>query len=150
MKTTKRFEQAVIKLYNAFHKGELDAWDCMACAVGNICNNNPSWASFYNGVYLYKSMPCEEPEVSKFPDKDLNKVIIESGYSAYQLAKIETIFLKGMPTLDKETKDQQFNGLCAVVEYLCELDNIPNIMDYTSLFETEENAPKKELTEVFI
>ena len=48
---------------------------------------------------------------------------------------------------DLETdKEQQFKGLCAVVEYLCELDGIPNVMDYTSLFETKEGKPVKELT----
>lgn len=40
MKTTKRFDNAVTKLYNAFHNGELNAMDCTMCAVGNMCDNN--------------------------------------------------------------------------------------------------------------
>lgn len=37
---SERFTNAVTKLYNAFHKGTLNAWDCKACAVGNICDNS--------------------------------------------------------------------------------------------------------------
>ena len=46
MKTTERFEKAVTKLYNAFHKGKLNAMYCDACAVGNMCDNDSSWASY--------------------------------------------------------------------------------------------------------
>ena len=42
-------------------------------------------------------------------------------------------------------KQTQFKGLEAVINYLCELDNIPNIMEYTSLFEYQDNKPLKEL-----
>ena len=34
METPKRLEQALIKLYNAFHNNRLDPEDCTACAVG--------------------------------------------------------------------------------------------------------------------
>ena len=44
MKTTKRFEKAVTRLYDAFHNGELYAYDCSKCAVGNMCNGNSAWA----------------------------------------------------------------------------------------------------------
>lgn len=52
-------------------------------------------------------------------------------------------------TTENTSKDEQFKGLCAVVEYLCELEGIPNVMDYTCLFETDNNEPKHQLTEVF-
>ena len=38
-------------------------------------------------------------------------------------------------------KDVLFNGLNAVVTYLCELDNIPNVMDYSKIFEQEGGYP---------
>ncbi|MBO6632862.1 MAG: Na(+)-translocating NADH-quinone reductase subunit F, partial [Psychroserpens sp.] len=43
-------------------------------------------------------------------------------------------------------KDLLFNGLSEVVRFLCQLDGVPNVMDYTKLFETENNRPKYELT----
>jgi hypothetical protein len=49
MKTTERFENAVMKLYNAFHRNELNANNCQMCAVGNICDNNYQWDSL--GVF---------------------------------------------------------------------------------------------------
>lgn len=43
------------------------------------------------------------------------------------------------------TPNLRQKGFFAVVEYLCELDGIPNVMDYTCLFETENEKPKYEL-----
>lgn len=43
MKTTKRLEHALIKLYNAYHNDQLNPEDCTACAVGNILDNHESW-----------------------------------------------------------------------------------------------------------
>ena len=35
-----RLENAITKLYNAFHNGELNSLDCRHCAVGNLCDNS--------------------------------------------------------------------------------------------------------------
>ena len=56
MKTTKRFEDAVTKLYTAFHEGKLDAFDCSACAVGNMLDNEGSWGN-YIGTFHFCSCP---------------------------------------------------------------------------------------------
>ena len=45
----------------------------------------------------------------------------------------------------EHSKHHQFKGLEAVVKYLCELDGIPNVMDYTSLFESVNDKPVNEL-----
>lgn len=143
MKTTPRFDAAVSKLYNAFHNGTLNAMDCKACAVGNICDNTSDWA--YNN---FKT---------------------NTGYSANELEEIESLFMSGSKPNGKcwfdfdkkylgkgyygwdakfvksENEDLVFFAMCKVIEYLCELDNIPNIMDYTRLFETENNQPKYQL-----
>ena len=42
-------------------------------------------------------------------------------------------------------KDLLFNGLNTTIEFLCKLDNIPDVMDYSKLFEFENDAPKYEL-----
>ena len=43
MKTPKRLENALVKLYEAFHNNTLNPEDCTACAVGNILDNHDSW-----------------------------------------------------------------------------------------------------------
>lgn len=141
MLTSKRFTNAVTKLYNAFHEGILESLDCKACAVGNICNNSLEWVGHYN--------------------------VPESGYSIDELRTIERVFmfgtrkiigriengdLKWMPQeVQSSKKDNKvFEALCAVVEYLCELEGIPNVMDYKALFETEADQPKHKLETVFV
>ena len=44
MKTTKRFEESVAKLYEAFNTGKLNAFDCRACAIGNMLGTGEDWA----------------------------------------------------------------------------------------------------------
>lgn len=146
MKTTLRFENAVSKLYRAFHADELSAWDCTACAVGNICNNSGSWSHIR---MLNDDLLISYP-LKKNWAPDTESVVESTGYSAQELIKIELVFLKAIGAQsDGIDKDDQFKGLCAVVKYLCNLDGIPNIMDFTSLFETENDTPKRQLQEVF-
>jgi hypothetical protein len=76
-----------------------------------------------------------------------------NGYTPLELLQIEVEFLKGcgysLPLdrhckkprdpIDKETL---FYGLSKAVEFLCKLDGVDNIMDYSKLFEFEYNNPK--------
>ena len=147
MKTTKRFDRAVIKLYNAFHNGTLNAMDCEECAVGNICDNSDEWA--INDKFDLNN---------KWNNRPIPKHIeISTGYSKKELETIETLFVYGVKNgyqykhkhegaNERKDKEIQFKGLCAVVEYLCELDGIKNVLDYTKLFETENDKPKYQLT----
>lgn len=144
-----RFTRAIEKLYTAFHKGELKATDSCACAVGNICNNKRGWNDTNNFV--------EENYVkgSNYYDAEVFLKEENVGYNFIEIATIEKIFLTSMGYCIpfnifvwrsiNETKETQFKGLCAVVEYLCELDGIPNVMDFSKLFETEDNVAKYEL-----
>ena len=153
MKLPIRLENAITKLYTAFHDGTFNVWSCQACAVGNICGSD-DWKHILS--------PLNRPNnfrLSVFPNRkesDFNEItmtesMIKSGYTAFELSKIEKVFIDNHNLLasdDSECnirKTCQYNGLCAVVEYLCELDNIPNVMDYTKLFETEGGRPKYEL-----
>lgn len=148
MKTTKRFDNAVIKLYNAFHENRLVAMDCTACAVGNLCDNSRAWIDH---PILSEARALDETNINEFVDVPN---IMGTNYSALELAQIENLFMFGykleinykkkdcISIKFPDLKERHFVGLCAVIEYLCELDNIENVMDYTKLFETEENAPK--------
>lgn len=144
MKLPIRLENAITKLYTAFHEGVLDALDCKMCAVGNICGGE-NWDTIplfaRNTIF---NISGREWFTKEEIDEGM-KEIKRSGYSVEEMVKVELIFLNACERL-RGTKEQQFKGLCAVVEYLCELDNIPNVMDYTKLFETENNEPKYQLT----
>jgi hypothetical protein len=149
MKTTKRFEDAVTKLYTAFHNGELDAMDCKHCAVGNMCNNSDEWINI--GLHLIGSfyrISYDFINKTGYSNQELNKIeyiFIYGGEKKLFLNNISNIDVRlGMQT-KQEQLDLQFKGLCAVIEYLCKLDNIPNVLDFKCLFETEDNKPVNQL-----
>lgn len=148
MKHSERFTNAVTKLYNAFHNGTLNAWDCTMCAVGSICDNTASWALFRVDGFNTGEANYVTPKTGylKHAKDSVEKSL---GYSPVELINIEKIFLdnfNGKASNLRRDKEAQFNGLCAVVGYLCELEGIPNVMDYGKLFETEDNKPKYELS----
>jgi hypothetical protein len=132
---TPRLERAITKLYNAFHKGELEAGDCSKCAVGNLCDNESDWR-YINEYEMFSEYHNGYSAIEK------------TGYSVKEIMDIEHLFMYGVkrdaPGWDwnafkGKDKELQFKGLCAVVEYLCELDNVPNVMDIKSLFEYDNN-----------
>jgi hypothetical protein len=106
-----RFENAALKLYNAFNKGELNAMDTCACAVGNLCNNEDFWTG---------------SNYKPFKTKNI------TGYDMEEIKNIENLFMFGERDINKRalwnaqsmTKENQYNALMAVLEYLSELDNI--------------------------
>ena len=126
-----RLETAVTKLYNAYHNNELDAYQCSACAVGNILGH---------GAWLLH-VPCEDHFFASSHPYITNNC---SGYSIIELMNVERLFLTEIVG-SKQTKETQFNGLEAVVKYLCELEGVENFMDYTKLFETNEDKAIHEL-----
>lgn len=148
MNTPKRLENALIKLYNAFHNNTLNPEDCTACAVGNILDNHDSWKHLSNqhgSLQLSYVGRVHQNLGRKF-----------NGYSPQEILQIEKIFLEACgfktPLCHYNPKPQNptdkevlFKGLCNVVAYLCELDHVSNVMDYSKLFEYENNVPKYHL-----
>ncbi|MEM0519621.1 MULTISPECIES: Na(+)-translocating NADH-quinone reductase subunit F [Aequorivita] len=152
MKTTKRLDNALTKLYVAFHENMLNPECCMHCAVGNICNNTDSWkhlSDAHGSLQLNYVGLVHEKLGRKF-----------YGYSPLELLNIEAEFLKGCGyTLplnyrnskpkNPTSKDTLLKGLSAATAYLCKLDNVQNVMDYSSLFITEKpNTISKQLARV--
>jgi hypothetical protein len=145
----KRFTRAIEKLYTAFHEGNLNAMYTCACAVGNICNNKSGWNMTDNFDEKNYNHNADHSKAEAFLKQE------NIGYGFVEIATIEKLFLTAMgyslpfnSFIWKsviQTKETQFKGLCAVVEYLCELDGIPNVMDFSKLFETEDNVAKYEL-----
>ena len=148
MKTSRRLDSAIKKLYNAFHNNELQPECCKQCAVGNILDKTDSWkhlSDSHGAIELNYIGKVHQTLGRKF-----------NGYSPLELLKIEATFLEAcgykLPVYYKNEKPQNttnkdllFNGLSEVIKLLCEFDNVSNIMDYTKLFEFDDNTPKYEL-----
>ena len=144
MKTSKRLEQALTKLYNAYHNKQLNPEDCAACAVGNILDNHDSWKHLSND---HGSL-----ELSYVGRVHQNLGRKFNGYTPLEILKIEKVFLEacGFETplchyntkpKNPTTNDVLFNGLCAVISLLCELDQVEDLMDLSKLFEQENGEP---------
>jgi len=131
MKTTKRFEESATKLYSAFNEGTLNAMDCTFCAVGNLCNNETYWSKLYDEATGKDNIP-DEVKVKKV-----------TGYNMDEINNIESLFMYGTIAGTTRlwhpqdmTKENQFDGLMAVLNYLAELDNIQSIEQQYNKFKT--------------
>lgn len=137
--TSKRFDEALKKLYAAFHNKTLNPENCKQCAVGNILDNNDNWRHMTD---LHGS---NRLNYVGLVHQNLGRRF--NGYSPIELLKIEASFLEGCGyRLGKtychkpdyyKNQDILFNGLNAVVATLCELDGVKNVMDCSSLFDYE-------------
>ncbi len=118
----KRFENAALLLYNAFNEGTLNQNSCKACAVGNLLGH-AFWAGSNNLQYVndFVSKGSRETIIIRKPDKNT------SNYTINELTKIEQIFLDNFLVIlvkEEKSKDNQYNALMNVLEYLAELDGI--------------------------
>lgn len=126
----KRLEIAVDKLAKAFLNEELNAYDCSACAVGNICDGDRNWNAFIVlGVYH----PNGRINDLCVLNKGL-KTIKNSNYLPEELATIERTFLDAISDyrkknsisneykiykLDKNFREEaNYAGLVAVIDLL--------------------------------
>lgn len=151
MKTPKRLEQALIKLYNAYHQNRLNPEDCTACAVGNMLDNFDSWK--------YLTLQHGSLNLSYVGKVHQNLGRKFNGYCPQEILQVEKVFLEacGFKTplchynkkpQNPTDKDVLFNGLCAVVDLLCSLDHVQNPMNYYKLFEHDKNDPVYKLESI--
>lgn len=147
MKTTERLDAALEKLYTAFHNDTLNPECCNNCAVGNICNHTDSWK------HLSDDHGSLRLNYVGLVHQNLGRKF--QGYTPKELLGIEYEFLKGCGyTLplnhksrrpkDPTSKDTLFKGLAACIAYLCDLDNVENVMDYTALFQNKGNREERQ------
>lgn len=135
MKTSKRFNNAISKLVTAFFNDKLEKGICTACAVGNICNGASYWVSAFYTVLGHQTINPENY-------KELTKETIDkTGYSWEELAKVEKAFecntkIHGnsyYKFTKKQIAEDQYKGLMAVVDVLCEIENI-DPKEYKDMF----------------
>ncbi len=153
-KTPERFNRAMKALIQAFFNDKLSKGDCTKCAIGNMCGGSRDWqAIFYTGEDLFGNI-TQKIEPDNYIDAYIDKygsmlypksVIDKTGYTWQELAKVEKAFeLATIISHDRykmitksSIMQDQFNGLMAVVEVLCEIDNIDPI-EYKQAFEYNE------------
>jgi len=126
---SQRFESAVNKLVNAYFKGTLEPGSCAKCAVGNICGAD------YTSMW-YSALLCvrEDISIGNFERKVIDGVINSTGYSIHEIDEIEKAFEKS--TGVEDTEENQYKGLCAVFDKLCELEGISDSKPYKEMLET--------------
>jgi len=148
MTTSKRFDAAIQKLYLAFHNNTLNPECCKQCAVGNILDGTESWKHLsddHGGTQLNYLGKVHQHLGRRF-----------NGYTPQELLTIESLFLKACGyTIPLHYKNQKpdnvtdkailFKGLSAVITYLCQLDGITNVMNYSQLFTYEQASSQPQL-----
>lgn len=149
MSNSFRFNNAVNKLYNAFHKKTLNPEDCKQCAVGNILDQKDFWQ------HLTDKHGTTKLNYLGLLHQNLGRKF--NGYSPIELLHIESAFLKGcgyhftnrnrLYKPDRINDNNLFSGLCEVVSELCRLDGVANVMDCSMLFAFETTKSNFELAE---
>ncbi|NIK91306.1 Na(+)-translocating NADH-quinone reductase subunit F [Mangrovimonas sp. CR14] len=145
MRTSNRFNCAIEKLYQAFHSNRLHPECCKQCAVGNILDGQDFWKHLsddHGSTQLNLLGKLHQAKGKRF-----------NGYTPQELLYIEVSFLNAcgyeLPVHyrnnkpdNPQDKDLLFQGLSAVVSTLCELDQIPDVMDCTQLFKFRAKSKK--------
>lgn len=138
MKASKRFNNAIEKLYQAFYNSTLNPDCCLQCAVGNICDNTDAWR------HLTPAHGSTELSYLGELNEAFGRRI--AGYKPSELLRLEAVFLRAsgyeLPITHTSrkpkkpvSKDVLFKGLTAAVGYLCELEGISDVMDCSKLFD---------------
>lgn len=151
MKTSKRFDRAIQKLYNAFHEGSLNPECCKQCAVGNICENTDTWR------LLTEAHGSTQLSYLGRLNEGFGRRVF--GYTPTELLHIEAVFLNAcgyeLPFTHHSykpeaplSKDDLFKGLSATVSFLCKLDGIADVMDCSELFDFVPSESAHNLVEV--
>lgn len=143
-----RFKNAVDALVYSFFNDTLAKMSCASCAVGNMV----AWSHGYKkqnisdscaiiGTY-FSSYDWTEAVWNGYEDDDEILVISKTGYSAKELYRVEEAFEHAteISYLDYHSHSKsvimqdQYNGLMAVLEVLCEIEGIEDPSEYKELF----------------
>ena len=142
MKATKRFTEAIIKLYSAYYQEKLIPNYGDYCAVGTICDNTAKWVHFTD---LHGSK-----QLNYVGKVHQNIGTNYNGYSPQELLNIEAVFLKAcgyqLPLksrIPKNINTDLFYALEKVIDYLAEMDGVSNFMKLSKTITGFEDIEKK-------
>ena len=123
-----RFNIAINKLYGAYTSGKLNPDSVTHCVVGTICDHSPVWSFMIDNH--------RNPQLNTLGKLHQNFGKRFNGYTPSELLKIESAFLNGCDYHNLIGKDKRniyknsdviFNGLIAVISFLCQLEEINDI-----------------------
>lgn len=145
---TTRFKNAIDALVYAFFNDTLGKGHCAACALGNIV----AWSHGYKKKHIkdacripgtmYQSDDWTEAVWHRGQEEDDLLVIEKTGYSSEELDRVETAF-EGATRISvlayhkyskSEIMEDQYKGLMAVCEVLCDIEGIEDPQEYKELF----------------
>lgn len=161
---TERFKKAYDSLVRAFFEGTLAKGTCMACACGNIVADAcgvfitkeefdehikmvnkgsplydfPKYAEVFN-LWIDGTTMCNGPGVPKtgYTEEEFRKIEIAFEYNT------KIVFSSYSHYDEQEILEDQYNGLCAVVDVLIKLDKCKE--DGTELKKKFREHPKLQL-----
>jgi hypothetical protein len=169
MKTIERFDRAINALVTAFLQGTLAKGACHACAVGNICAASLNFKVKTGQGRLNPRFYWEAPYVGadwsnvfhtriESGEQRLNinryvgaakEEIDATGYSLEQLMLIEKAFESNTHIIyeryrrysQAEIDADQYAGLVAVFNTLCEIEGIADPAPYVALLDKSAALP---------
>jgi len=138
MQTNKRLENALLKLYTAFHGDTLNPTCCKQCAVGNMVDQTDAWKNFSD-----RHGSTQLNYVGLVHERIGRRI---NGYLPSELLKIEKTFLEACgfetPLLKSSrrpknptNKDLLYNGLSKTIKFLYTLDGKNSPMDFNILLD---------------
>jgi len=146
---TQRFKRAYNALVDAYFNDTLECADCSACAVGNIVaagiggTVTKVFEEFYEfdiyecdkGNDYWSDIFCGGEYGSEWDNNELcERLFNDTGYPKEELMMVEQLFIQGVSRCRGTKDERNYQGLCAVVEYLCKLDGIAEPETYKAKF----------------
>ena len=117
-----RFERAINKLQRAFFDGEIEKGCVKTCVMGILCNGDHEWVFFlpdmYEGLDSLKKANESIQETGYKWEGELEKVEKAFGENAFIYYYAYKLYAR------EEIDSDLFNGLMAVVDVLCDIDNL--------------------------
>jgi hypothetical protein len=156
---TTRFKNAIDALVHSFFNDTLAKGTCQACAVGNMVaygfgkkktsiTSDAAKDGVGNHMWKVAFYTNGDTGIQKINEESFDyqavRVCCEAtGYSPLELAKVEYAFeiSTKIDWIDyrnhskEEVMQDQYNGLMAVVDVLCEIEGIEDPAEYKQLFE---------------
>jgi len=140
---TERFNRAFDILTQAYFNGTLHKGTCAACACGNLI-------TAARGISIPKNLFDNHEVHQKLADSMLSAELLlwdepKTGYTRRELSKVENAFENNTFIhwqtyayySEQEILEDQYNGLCAVFEVLCQLDEVTDC-DYKAKLQEKE------------
>lgn len=150
-------------LIQAFHGDTLAKGSCRACAIGNIVAHAYGKKTSTNkhiecngiSIHMWNRLFYTDADSNKqiFHSGEVNemvealKLLEKTGYAPEELAQVEYAFETSTKLhhqtytshSKQEIMDDQYKGLCAVFDVLCEIEGLENSQEYKEMLVCDLN-----------